>query len=150
MKDTPPITGVAEIALSVRNLPLMRDFYREVLGFTLLKEECWDKSMEPTPDGSCEGRRSMPGSFQLKRPSLKHGSSSTIAVTCLMMTFGNVCLRWDVRSRDSPAFTTPSRRANFSKSGRSPSPIRAQTELNKTGVEDKGRVPPMPRKPYAL
>lgn len=52
MKDTPPITGVAEIALSVRNLPLMRDFYREVLGFTLLKEECWDKSMEPTPDGT--------------------------------------------------------------------------------------------------
>ncbi|MGR3344012.1 MAG: VOC family protein [Paracoccaceae bacterium] len=52
MKDTPPITGVAEIVLSVRNLPLMRDFYREVLCFTLLNEACHDKGVEPTPDGT--------------------------------------------------------------------------------------------------
>lgn len=51
MKDTLPITGVAEIVLSVRNLPLMRDFYREVLCFDLLSEACNDKGVEPTPDG---------------------------------------------------------------------------------------------------
>ena len=52
MKDALPITGIAEIVLSVRNLPLMRDFYREVLGFDLLFEACHDKGLEPTPDGA--------------------------------------------------------------------------------------------------
>ena len=30
------VTGVAEVALNVRDLPRMRQFYEEVLGFPLL------------------------------------------------------------------------------------------------------------------
>ncbi len=48
---TPPITGVAEIALSVRDLTRMRDFYREVLGFQLLSEACHEHGPEPDPIG---------------------------------------------------------------------------------------------------
>src|SRR2546425_9914807 len=49
---TPPdITGVAEIVLSVRDLPPMRDFYREVLGFELLSEACHENGPDPEPGG---------------------------------------------------------------------------------------------------
>jgi len=47
----PPITGVAEIVLNVRDLPRMRDFYREVLGFQLLSEACHRAGPEPDVDG---------------------------------------------------------------------------------------------------
>jgi len=47
----PAITGVAEIVLSVRDLPRMRDFYQEVLGFELLSEACHETGPEPDPDG---------------------------------------------------------------------------------------------------
>ena len=39
MTKPPPVLGVAEIVLSVRDLPTMREFYREVLGFELLAAE---------------------------------------------------------------------------------------------------------------
>jgi catechol-2,3-dioxygenase len=40
------ITGVAEIVLNVRDLPKMRDFCKEVLGFTLLSEGCHETGLE--------------------------------------------------------------------------------------------------------
>ena len=40
------ITTVAEVVLSVRDLPLMRDFFQETLGFSLFKE------LSFSPDGS--------------------------------------------------------------------------------------------------
>ena len=51
MSSIPPITGVAEIVLSVRDLPLMRDFYRRVLGFELLSESCHEEESRPDPAG---------------------------------------------------------------------------------------------------
>jgi catechol 2,3-dioxygenase-like lactoylglutathione lyase family enzyme len=47
----PPITGVAEIVLNVRDLPAMRDFYRTVLGFELLSEACHETGPEPDAGG---------------------------------------------------------------------------------------------------
>jgi catechol-2,3-dioxygenase len=47
----PPIAGVAEIVLSVRDLPLMRRFYMDVLGFSLLSESCHESDAEADPDG---------------------------------------------------------------------------------------------------
>ncbi len=38
--------------LSVRDLPGMRDFYQEVLGFKLLSEACHENGPEPDPDGA--------------------------------------------------------------------------------------------------
>ena len=35
------VTGVAEIVLSVVDLPRMREFYEEVLGFELLSQACY-------------------------------------------------------------------------------------------------------------
>lgn len=51
MKPIPPITGVAEIVLNVNDLPKMRDFYRDVLGFQLLSEACHETGPEPDPGG---------------------------------------------------------------------------------------------------
>jgi catechol 2,3-dioxygenase-like lactoylglutathione lyase family enzyme len=51
MTACPPITGVAEIVLNVRDLPRVRDFYRETLGFELLSETCHEKGPEPEPGG---------------------------------------------------------------------------------------------------
>jgi catechol 2,3-dioxygenase-like lactoylglutathione lyase family enzyme len=45
------IIGIAEIVLNVRNLPRMRAFYQEVLGFNLLSEACHESGPEPDPDG---------------------------------------------------------------------------------------------------
>lgn len=50
MPEVPPITGVAEIVLSVANLPVMRQFYVDVLGFPLHSEICME-STAPNPDG---------------------------------------------------------------------------------------------------
>jgi catechol 2,3-dioxygenase len=47
----PPITGVAEIVLSVRDLPQMRDFYRSVLGFGVFSESCHESEAGPTDGG---------------------------------------------------------------------------------------------------
>ena len=44
------VTGVAEIVLSVVDLPRMREFYKEVLGFELLSQAC-HTSVEPDPEG---------------------------------------------------------------------------------------------------
>ena len=38
MHNTPPITGVSEVVLSVADLPAMRDFYIRVMGFALHSE----------------------------------------------------------------------------------------------------------------
>jgi catechol-2,3-dioxygenase len=51
MTKRPPITGVAEIVLSVADLPKMRTFYQEVLGFNLLSEACHETGPEPDPTG---------------------------------------------------------------------------------------------------
>jgi len=46
-----PITGVAEIVLSVADLPKMRTFYQEVLGFSLFAEACHESGPVPDPHG---------------------------------------------------------------------------------------------------
>jgi catechol 2,3-dioxygenase-like lactoylglutathione lyase family enzyme len=51
MAATSGIMGIAEIVLNVRDLPAMRDFYREVLGFRVLSEACHERGIEPDPDG---------------------------------------------------------------------------------------------------
>ena len=51
MVAPPAITGVAEIVLSVRDLPTMRDFYQKVLGFELLSEACHENGPNPDPHG---------------------------------------------------------------------------------------------------
>ena len=50
MSAVPPITGVAEIVLSVADLPAMRQFYVDVLGFPLHSEISME-SDTPDPDG---------------------------------------------------------------------------------------------------
>ena len=45
------VTGVAEIVLSVVDLPRMRRFYEEVLGFELLSQGCYTTGMEPDSEG---------------------------------------------------------------------------------------------------
>ena len=49
--ERPPITGIAEIVLSVADLPKMRDFYVSVMGFSLQSEACHDQGTEATPGG---------------------------------------------------------------------------------------------------
>jgi catechol-2,3-dioxygenase len=51
MSDRPPILGVAEVVLSVSDLPRMREFYRQVLGFELLSQACHEHGMEPDSGG---------------------------------------------------------------------------------------------------
>ncbi len=50
MTSLPSITGVAEIVLSVVDLPKMREFYTAVLGFGLHSEVSLETE-EPDPDG---------------------------------------------------------------------------------------------------
>jgi len=47
----PPITGVAEIVLSVRDLPGMKRFYVDVLGFSLWEEACYGPGGRLIPGG---------------------------------------------------------------------------------------------------
>ena len=51
MKSGTAITGVAEIVLSVRDLPRMRQFYEEVLGLALLSQGCYENGVEPDAEG---------------------------------------------------------------------------------------------------
>jgi catechol 2,3-dioxygenase-like lactoylglutathione lyase family enzyme len=51
MTTSAAIIGIAEIVLNVRDLPRMRDFYQQVLGFKLLSEACHESGPEPDPDG---------------------------------------------------------------------------------------------------
>ena len=51
MTSGPAITGVAEIVLNVRDLPRMRQFYEDVLGFGLLSQACHEHGPEPDPEG---------------------------------------------------------------------------------------------------
>ena len=78
MKDSLRVTGVAEIVLSVRNLPRMRDFYRDVLGFDLLKEACHDKGAVPTPGGA--PTISFLTIIQLDTPLGRHGHPQLLAL----------------------------------------------------------------------
>ena len=45
------VTGVAEVALNVRDLPRMRRFYEDVLGFPVLYQGCHEDGPEPDPGG---------------------------------------------------------------------------------------------------
>jgi catechol 2,3-dioxygenase-like lactoylglutathione lyase family enzyme len=51
MAATSGIVGIAEIVLNVRDLPAMRGFYRDVLGFKVLREACHERGIEPDPNG---------------------------------------------------------------------------------------------------
>jgi catechol 2,3-dioxygenase-like lactoylglutathione lyase family enzyme len=48
--NPPPISGVSEIVLSVSDLPKMRDFYTQVLGFKIHSEVSLETA-EPNPAG---------------------------------------------------------------------------------------------------
>ena len=50
MDPAPPITGVSEIVLSAADLPQMREFYVNVLGFPVHSELSMEAA-EPDPDG---------------------------------------------------------------------------------------------------
>ena len=49
--ETLPITGIAEIVLSVRDLPLMKQFYMNVLGFKFFNEACYGEGGKLIPNG---------------------------------------------------------------------------------------------------
>ncbi len=49
--NIPPITGVAEIVLSVSDLPAMKEFYQSVLGFEFHSEASHERGIEADPDG---------------------------------------------------------------------------------------------------
>lgn len=49
--NPPSITGVAEIVLSVRSIPVMRTFYTEVLGFKVHREGSFPANEEASSDG---------------------------------------------------------------------------------------------------
>lgn len=51
MPEMPPITGVAEIVLSVSDLPLMREFYVDVMGFPVYSEACIEDDSGVNLDG---------------------------------------------------------------------------------------------------
>lgn len=51
MTAVPPITGVAEVVLSVRDLPRMRRFYGDVLGFPLLSQASHTRGAEADDEG---------------------------------------------------------------------------------------------------
>ena len=52
MEDQPPrILCVAEIVLSVADLPRMRSFYESVTGFAVHSEACHETGAKPEPDG---------------------------------------------------------------------------------------------------
>lgn len=51
MTDPPPITGIAEIVLSVSDLPVMRQFYTEVLGFPVHSELSMEDAEVAPTDG---------------------------------------------------------------------------------------------------
>jgi catechol-2,3-dioxygenase len=51
MNQPPTIIGVAEVALSVNDLPSMKKFYQDILGFELLSEACHENSEIADPDG---------------------------------------------------------------------------------------------------
>ncbi len=78
MAAIPAITGVAEIVLSVRDLPTLRDFYRQVLGFELLSEACHETGPEPDPDG--EPTIAFLTIKQLDTPLGRHGHPQLLAL----------------------------------------------------------------------
>lgn len=45
-----PILGIAEVVLNVRDLPKMRTFYQDVLGFSLVSEGNFEDPTNPTGD----------------------------------------------------------------------------------------------------
>jgi len=51
MSTPPPITGIAEIVLSVRDLPAMRAFYTDTLGFKLQSEHSIGTDAGHDPNG---------------------------------------------------------------------------------------------------
>jgi len=48
----PPVLGLAEVVLNVRDLPVARDFYRDLLGFEILDEACHETGSEPDAGGT--------------------------------------------------------------------------------------------------
>ena len=50
MTSAPPITGVSEIVLSVADLPVMREYYTQILGFEFHSELSMEQA-EPDPQG---------------------------------------------------------------------------------------------------
>lgn len=78
MAAIPAITGVAEIVLSVRDLPRMRKFYQEILGFALLSEARHETGPEPDPNG--EATITFLTIKQVDTPLGRHGHPQLLAL----------------------------------------------------------------------
>lgn len=50
MHRPPPLLGLAEVVVNVADLPTMRGFYRDVMGFEVLSEACHGTGIEPDAD----------------------------------------------------------------------------------------------------
>ncbi|QYK54283.1 MAG: VOC family protein [Fimbriimonadaceae bacterium] len=48
--EMPPILGIAEVVLNVRDLPKMKAFYQQVLGFSLVSEGNYEDPPNPNAD----------------------------------------------------------------------------------------------------
>jgi catechol 2,3-dioxygenase-like lactoylglutathione lyase family enzyme len=51
MTNSSAVIGIAEIALNVRDLVRMRQFYQDVLGFKLLSQACYESGPSADPEG---------------------------------------------------------------------------------------------------
>jgi catechol 2,3-dioxygenase-like lactoylglutathione lyase family enzyme len=78
ISENPGISGVAEIVLSVRDLPRMREFYRRVLGFALLSEARYETG--PEPDEGGEPTICFLTIRQLDSPLGRHGHPQLLAL----------------------------------------------------------------------
>ncbi len=78
MITTAGIIGIAEIVLNVRDLPGMRDFYQDVLGFKLLSQACHENGPEPDPDG--EPTIAFLTIQQVETPLGRHGHPQLLAL----------------------------------------------------------------------
>lgn len=78
MTTAPPVTGISEVVLSVRDLPKMRDFYQRVLCFKLMSEACHEHGVEPDPEG--EPTISFLTIRELETPLGRHGHPQLLAL----------------------------------------------------------------------
>lgn len=51
MTNSSAVIGIAEVALNVRDLARMRQFYQDVLGFRLMSQACYESGPNPDPNG---------------------------------------------------------------------------------------------------
>lgn len=78
MTNSSIVIGIAEIALNVRDLARMRQFYQDILGFKLLSQACYESGPNPDPDG--EPTIAFLVIRQVDTPLGSHGQSQLLAL----------------------------------------------------------------------